>query len=43
VASSKGEVVRGEKENYRGTNLASNFSSVNNADAQFDKDCTPEQ
>jgi len=37
VTSSKNEVMRGEKENYRGTKLASNFSLVNNAGAQSDK------
>lgn len=37
MASSKNEVMRGEKENYRGTKLASSFARVNNADAQSDK------
>ena len=37
MASPLDEVMRGGKENYRGTKLASYFSRVNSADALSDK------
>ena len=37
MASPIDEGMRGAKENYRGTKLASYFSRLNNADAQSDE------